>query len=292
MQRPDLEQAQEQLRLLLLRIFSGDEMLRFVRFGPNGQQLIQALPGANSPPAAIAAALVETHARAEAIDDVFFDRLVKERPRREREIRDVQAGFVPGPAAPSAQPRPTRLTDSKIKILMVAVDIEHQRERRVRADVEHREVKDSIEHGRFRDRFSIEIVSAARWDDFRRALERVKPHILHFSGHGSESGELQFSDVLGKPEWVRPEKIAGVIRILRDNLSVIVLNACDSHALAERLHAHIPHVIGMTDRIDDRSAIQFSRVFYEALAFGRTVREAFELACNELDDVVPRMFPY
>jgi hypothetical protein len=56
-------------------------------------------------------------------------------------------------------------------------------------DEEHRQIMDKIRAADYRD--SIEVVSrwAVRRDDLQQALLETKPHVLHFSGHGTESDE-------------------------------------------------------------------------------------------------------
>ena len=44
----------------------------------------------------------------------------------------------------------------------------------------------------------------------------------------------------------------------------------------------IDFIIGISDKVPERAAISFSVSFYQALAFRRSVREAFELATNGL----------
>jgi hypothetical protein len=62
----------------------------------------------------------------------------------------------------------------------------------------------------------------------------------------------------------------------------VVLNACFSEAQAEAIAKHIDCVVGMSKTIKDRSAISFAASFYQALAYGRTVQEAYDLGCNQI----------
>ncbi|WAS91594.1 hypothetical protein [Nannocystis punicea] len=90
---------QGQLHRLLLRMFSSDELRRFIRFAPDGEAMSLELPGPTASPAVVATAVVTTLAEHEAIDAALFDRLVAERPRRDREIREIQALFAAGTEA-------------------------------------------------------------------------------------------------------------------------------------------------------------------------------------------------
>jgi hypothetical protein len=63
----------------------------------------------------------------------------------------------------------------------------------------------------------------------------------------------------------------------------VVLNACYSAPQAHAIAQSIDCVIGLSDAISDRAALRFSVAFYQALAYGRDVGAAFELACVQLE---------
>lgn len=88
------EERENRLRRLLLYMFSVEELRRFFRFMPGGHDMTFELPAPTATPAATAAAIVEVLKDRNMIDRELFDRLVEERPRRESEIRQVQALFV------------------------------------------------------------------------------------------------------------------------------------------------------------------------------------------------------
>jgi hypothetical protein len=71
--------------------------------------------------------------------------------------------------------------------------------------------------------------------------------------------------------------------ILKDNIRCVLLNACYSQKQAQGIAAHIDCVIGMSDKIADASAIGFAAAFYQALGFGRSMKEAFDLGCVQID---------
>ncbi|HEV7681511.1 MAG TPA: hypothetical protein VGO68_05280 [Pyrinomonadaceae bacterium] len=73
-----------------------------------------------------------------------------------------------------------------------------------------------------------------------------------------------------------------MLKILKDELQVLVFNACYTKQNALTLSETFNYTIGMNDTLDEQSAIDFSASFYQALGFGRTVQEAFELAVNRL----------
>jgi len=95
---------------------------------------------------------------------------------------------------------------------------------------------------------------------------------------------------------VAADALADLFRVLKDGIRVVVLNACYSDVQALAIVEQIDFVIGMSDSIGDEAARVFAAAFYRGLAFGRSVRTAFELGINELklvgfseDDAIPRL---
>ena len=82
----------------------------------------------------------------------------------------------------------------------------------------------------------------------------------------------------GRPQPVSKEALIDLFRTLKDNIRVVVLNACWSRVQAEEIAKTIDFTIGMNRPISDGAAIVFSRSFYQAHGFGRTMQEAFDLA--------------
>jgi hypothetical protein len=169
----------------------------------------------------------------------------------------------------------------KIKVLFLAANPVDTGALRLGQEV--REIDEKIEVGSAREAFELIQHHALRVSDLQQVLLRRQPHIVHFSGHGSKTEEIVLENNLGKSHPVSKEALTALFRILRDNVRVVVLNACFSKAQAEALREVIDYTIGTNKAVGDRAAITFAAAFYRALAFGRTVVEAFELARVELD---------
>jgi hypothetical protein len=92
---------------LLVESFIVDELIRFVRFGPDGQSLSEELPASSSSVAHFAAAIVDLHRRRGLIDADFFARLKDLKPKRIAEIEEVERMWLSGPG--SATPLTHRL---------------------------------------------------------------------------------------------------------------------------------------------------------------------------------------
>lgn len=173
------------------------------------------------------------------------------------------------------------MTD-KIKILFLAanpVDAGY----RLRLDEEAREIDEKIQIGSKRDAFEVVAQWATRPSDLQKALLRYNPDIVHFSGHGSKQEGIFLEDRDGNMTSVSKSALISLFRILKDNIKILFLNACHSKVQIAALSETIDFTIAMNTSIGDKAAVIFAAHFYQALAFGRSVPEAFELAKNQLE---------
>jgi hypothetical protein len=141
---------------------------------------------------------------------------------------------------------------------------------------EAREIEEKIRAAEHRD--SLELITkwAVRPDDLLQSLNQYRPHVVHFSVHGSPSEEIILLDKQDKPKPVNREALVSLFRVLKDNIRVVLLNACFSRPQAEAITEEIDCAIGMMRAIGDEAAIIFAASFYRAIGFGRSVRDAFE----------------
>jgi hypothetical protein len=123
---------------------------------------------------------------------------------------------------------------------------------------------------------------AVRTGELISRLDETKPHIVHFSGHGSQEHELILLDERGSPLTVHRSLLAELFRLCHDNLRVVVLNFCHSLPIAEEIREVVPCVIGTTGAIPDQAARFFAAQFYGSLSNGRTIRESFDRAVLQL----------
>src|SRR3954453_16930945 len=178
------------------------------------------------------------------------------------------------PSGPGAGPT-ARYTMDKVKVLFLAANPAGTQP--LKLDEEIRRITAKVRASEYRD--SLELISrwAVRPDDLMQALLEVKPQVVHFSGHGSSTQELILLDEQGDPKPVSKAALASLFRTLKDNVRVVVLNACYSRPQAEALAETIDCTVGMNRPIGDEAAIVFAASFYRAVGFGRSVKEAFEL---------------
>jgi CHAT domain len=160
---------------------------------------------------------------------------------------------------------------------------------RLRIDKELREIQQEIRLGKERDRFQIETSLAVRPHDISRALLEVEPHFVHFAGHGG-GGEESFAseDDSGKAFVIPVAGLVELFEVAGESMRCVLVNACSTEHLARGLSSALPHaqVIGMRQPVGDRAAIQFSIGFYQAVAAGRPINDAFRLGRAQM-----RMMP-
>jgi tetratricopeptide (TPR) repeat protein len=70
--------------------------------------------------------------------------------------------------------------------------------------------------------------------------------------------------------------------VLKGDVRVVVLNACYSAAQARGIVQSIDCAVGIKGEIGDEASIAFSAEFYQALAYGRSVQQAFDLGVARL----------
>jgi nucleoside phosphorylase len=168
-------------------------------------------------------------------------------------------------------------------------------------DEEARAIHVELERSGHRDRFDLVTRWAVRPVDLLRELRKLRPTVVHFSGHGgrlapsrhrpgraprrdvviddraqdSQDG-LFFQDRNGRPQRVSAEALQQTFGAAGSSVRVVVLNACYSSAQAEALRAYVDCVVGMRNAIDDDAARNFAIGFYGGLGDGESVAKAFE----------------
>jgi hypothetical protein len=160
----------------------------------------------------------------------------------------------------------------KIKVLFVAADPTTS----LKLDEEIREITQKIRTSEHRDALDIKYTLAARPDDLLQSFNQHQPHIVHFSGHGSSAGEIILLDNNRQAKPVSAAALKALFTTVKDNIRIVILNACYSQIQAKAITSSIDCAIGMSRSIVDEAAIIFAAAFYRAIGFDRTLQEAFE----------------
>lgn len=139
--------------------------------------------------------------------------------------------------------------------------------------------------GAQRDSYSVSRFSAVQFADMQRELRRLKPSIVHFSGHGSGPGGLCCEDKNGNAELISNDTLITLFSGI-PSIECIILNACLSSSQAEVLSGRVQYVIGMGHGISDKAAISFSEGFYRALGEGANLFESFKDGANHVQHCI------
>jgi hypothetical protein len=152
---------------------------------------------------------------------------------------------------------------------------------RLRVEADLREIREELRRGLV-SHLRIEGRGAVRTRDITDALLNIRPRIVHFSGHGAEDGRLYLERDGGHSILVTPRALAALFRQVANDVTCVIVSACSTAALAEAIVEHIDYVIAMRDVLPDRAAIAFSIGFYQALAAGKPVEEAFDFGRTQI----------
>jgi len=148
----------------------------------------------------------------------------------------------------------------------------------LRVDEEYRKVKGQLSAAKFRDRYDLFIETAVKISTITGSMQRVKPSIVHLSGHGSGLKGIAVEDDFGNAVLFPTSGINRLFKMYKDEVSCVLLNACYSKAQALEISKHGIHVVGMNNAISDQAAIEFSSGFYQSIGEGNDYDFAYEMA--------------
>jgi tetratricopeptide (TPR) repeat protein len=184
-----------------------------------------------------------------------------------------------GQMEPPPAPLPLR-----ILVIIAAPDDQKPLDTEEEIGVVQAALDEAVRAGRVR----VEYLDDATLPAIGDTLRSFRPHVLHYTGHGSydpqkEQSYLALEDDSGK---TRPASIAELRPHLKDarDLRLVVLSGCQTARTSDvdafrgvatgLLQESIPAVLAMQFSILDQSGIKLAEVFYAALAQGDTPTEA------------------
>lgn len=176
--------------------------------------------------------------------------------------------------------RSRRRTDGRPCVLVVAAN-PHDRER-TRVEAEMREIQNTLNpSGVDSGPFQVILAPSTRFRDLRKQMLFETPAIVHFAGHGDVDG-LIFEDGVGAARPIAKHVLITFFQQFTPDLACVVLSACYTADLARDISKHVPFVIGVPQAIPDKVALEFSAVLYEAIAAGKSIDKAFNIATNAI----------
>jgi hypothetical protein len=193
------------------------------------------------------------------------------------ELEEAISKIIPQRPVQPKHPQPAELE----RILIFAANpLETDR---LVLDEEVRLIKERLQESDPGRKYRVESEWAVRPTELAKFLMQHEPKIVHFSGHGSPTGDIVLQGENRMPQVVSPVVLANLFEILKGSTECVVLNACYSLEQAGSLANYVGCVVGMDRAIGDASALRFAAGFYRGLAFGKDYQTAYRLGCNEID---------
>jgi hypothetical protein len=176
---------------------------------------------------------------------------------------------------------------------------------RLALDREARAIQVELERSGYRDCFAFETRWAAEPLDLLRELRKLRPTVVHFSGHGRgvggapRPGEAPRRDLVVEPDprgggaphglyfqgpdgearFVSSDAIQQAFGAAGASVRLVVLSACYTDVQAEALLAHVDCVVGMSGAIHDDAARSFAIGFYGGLGERESIAAAHRQGC-------------
>lgn len=147
---------------------------------------------------------------------------------------------------------------------------------RLRSGSEVRAIQQRLRASIYRDSFLFQTEWAVQPEDVAQYLSDHRPHVVHFSGHGSLAEKLILEGDEGQTVRASKEALEELFAIMGEHTRLVVLNSCFSHSIAEAITRHVDCAIGTSKPIRDSTARKFAAELYGALGSGDSIERAFE----------------
>jgi hypothetical protein len=147
----------------------------------------------------------------------------------------------------------------------------------LRVEAEVNQVQQEVRGSKLRDNIDVHYRPAADLNSLIQGLNDHIPAIIHFSGHGNESGVGTDDAKSARPagKLVTFELLAKAIAATDTPPQVIVLNSCKSAGAKRSFLPPAKAIVAMGDSIGDLAATAFAAKFYAAIAAGQSLHSAF-----------------
>lgn len=170
---------------------------------------------------------------------------------------------------------------------------------------EYRRVAERLQESGQLNKFEFYQMWSVTPDDLQNSILSIKPHIIHFSGHGKnsntsfqdltqelnikidDSSGIILKDENGKSKIIKTKALSNMFGLFASDkdlkINTVILNACYSEIQAKEISKYIPFVIGINNKIGDKTAIEFTTGFYRGLANGKEIEYCYKLGQNKIE---------
>ncbi len=175
------------------------------------------------------------------------------------------------PSQPASQPA----AEAPATILYFGANPEDRGGKRLALDEEPRALRRVVEQGALAHKLHFAARTGARVDDIQRELNRLRPTMVHFGGHGIADGLILQRDA-DSPQLLSADALRNLLAACEPVPRIVLLNVCHSASYAETLAEAVDCVVGMPAELGDDDALKFALAFYDALAGRHSLHKAFE----------------
>lgn len=113
-------------------------------------------------------------------------------------------------------------------------------------------------------------------------VSRIAPDIVHFAAHGTSEG-LSLAHRERGAVNLSGDQLAVIFSAMSVRPKLVVLNACNSHAMAERVATASDFAIGIDAPVTNIGARKMAAILYQQLARGASLAAAFKASATMLE---------
>lgn len=143
------------------------------------------------------------------------------------------------------------------------------------------EMKSCLEQARFPNSVVFKGVFKVHVNTLFQELNKEAPHVFHFSGK-QNGGDILMRTENGGLTTVPDTALAGMFQSLDQGLKLVVIDTCFSLRCASTIAKVVPCAIGVKTEIYENDATTFYGIFYQAVASGRSLKDAMAQASTAL----------
>lgn len=157
----------------------------------------------------------------------------------------------------------------------------------LRLDEEYRRVVENYDQGTQRDKYDLRLIPAIKVETITQAIDKYRPAIVHFSGHGYKMDGIGVENEAGHQEIFPIEGLDRLFGLFSKDIGCVVLNSCYTEEQADIISRHGIHVVGMDKAIGDSAAIDFAIGFYQSISNGGSFQKAFSMGLVTISPNIP-----
>lgn len=154
---------------------------------------------------------------------------------------------------------------------------------RLRLEEEERRIRNQLREADRRKEIEYKPIGQTNLDDIYASFNSFNDqiYIFHYGGHSDH----QFLHL--KDNHARSESLATFIG-QQKYLKLVFLNGCSNKAQVETLFEKgVPAVIATSANVNDQHSLELAEQFYQALAVGKTIEQAFDTAKSYIQNSRP-----